>query len=133
MRRLRRFLADDKGSTAVEFALVSVAFLSTIFGIFEVGRVYWTYNTMQYAVEQTARYYLVNTSSTNSQLTTYAQGQMGSNINTGPLTISVAKTTTAGVNQVTITGTYTYAAIVPLLPSSWTSLTLTSVTQLPTP
>lgn len=41
-RSNRRFIADQRGASAVEFALVVVPFLFLIVGVVEVGRAFWT-------------------------------------------------------------------------------------------
>jgi Flp pilus assembly protein TadG len=49
-------LADRRGTTIVEFALVALAFLALIFGIVEFSRVLWTLNGLHLAVQQAARW-----------------------------------------------------------------------------
>lgn len=52
LRRLRR---DRRGSTAIEFAIVSVPFLIFAFGIMTVGLQFFTINSLEHAVEAAAR------------------------------------------------------------------------------
>jgi Flp pilus assembly protein TadG len=40
----------------VEFALVAMVLLTLLFGIFELGRTIWSYNTIAYAARQASRY-----------------------------------------------------------------------------
>jgi Flp pilus assembly protein TadG len=49
------FSRDTAGSAAVEFALTIPVLLLLMFGLFEFGRLLWTQNSIQYAVEQAAR------------------------------------------------------------------------------
>ena len=60
MKFLNRLWKDTKGATAVEFGMVAVLFLLMIFGTIELGRIFWVYNTMQSALEQTARRFFVD-------------------------------------------------------------------------
>ena len=46
-----RFIRARRGSVAIEFALGLPIFLFLVYGIFEFGRVFWTKNTMEFAVE----------------------------------------------------------------------------------
>jgi Flp pilus assembly protein TadG len=46
---------NTAGSAAVEFALTAPVLLLMLFGAIEYGRVLWTQNSIQYAVEQAAR------------------------------------------------------------------------------
>src|SRR5215207_7816668 len=54
-RLAARFRRSTSGSAAVEFALTVPALLLMLFGAIEFGRLLWTQNTIQYAVEQAAR------------------------------------------------------------------------------
>ena len=74
LKILRRWSAAvsgcRKGATAVEFALVVPVFLVMVMGVVEVGRVLWIKATMQHAVEQTTRYFMVNNAACVSDLAT---------------------------------------------------------------
>ena len=54
-RRFSWFICDAAGSAAVEFALTIPVLLGLLLGIAEFGRLMWTQNSIQYAVEQAAR------------------------------------------------------------------------------
>ena len=75
-RILRRFRKENDGSTAVEFGFVAFLFLIFVFGLFEVGHLYWTWNTLQFAVEKTTRYVLVNNTATDEDIQEYATSYM---------------------------------------------------------
>jgi Flp pilus assembly protein TadG len=47
--------AADRGTAAVEFAVVAPVFVLMLFGTFEFGRALWTRASLQYAVQQAAR------------------------------------------------------------------------------
>ena len=51
----RRLLQDQRGAMALEFALVSLAFVPLCFGLVELGLGLWTQNSLQSAAEMTAR------------------------------------------------------------------------------
>jgi Flp pilus assembly protein TadG len=46
----------EKGQTLVEFAMVTLLFLTLVFGIIEFGRALWTWNTIVQATRAGARY-----------------------------------------------------------------------------
>jgi Flp pilus assembly protein TadG len=50
-----RFLRNNSGATALEFALVFPAFLAFVLGIVHVGYVVWIDNLLHYSVETAAR------------------------------------------------------------------------------
>jgi Flp pilus assembly protein TadG len=51
----RRFLADRKGTTAIEFAMISVPFIGLIGAIFETGMAYFRTAQLQMATETASR------------------------------------------------------------------------------
>ena len=56
-----RFLREDGGASAAEFALVLVPFLGLVFGIIAISMMVYANQTLQYATEAAARYYSVQT------------------------------------------------------------------------
>ena len=50
-----RLLRDRRGAVALEFALVSFAFVPLCLGVIELGLGLWTRNSLQSAAEMTAR------------------------------------------------------------------------------
>lgn len=128
------YFKTEDGTTAVEFALIAIAFLALIFGIFEGGRMFWTLNTMQYAVESGARYALTNTDAPASEIADETRGAItGITVtNDNPL-ITVEFSTVNEVNFVQIDAVYTFQAVMPFLPDSWTSMDLTARSRLPVP
>jgi Flp pilus assembly protein TadG len=58
--RLRRFRRrGERGVNIVEFALVVPVFLAFVFGLTELGRAVWYYNTLSNAAREGARYGIV--------------------------------------------------------------------------
>ena len=49
------FFRNTHGAAAIEAALVLPFYLLFIFGIFELGWIFWSYNSMQYAAADAAR------------------------------------------------------------------------------
>lgn len=50
----------ERGATMVEFALSFLLFLALVVGIFEGGRLVWTYETLAHAARQGARFAIVH-------------------------------------------------------------------------
>ena len=67
---------ERSGTTAIEFALVSLPLFLILFGALEFGRLLWTQSALHFAVEEAARCASVNTSvcGTASQIASYAAG-----------------------------------------------------------
>jgi len=59
-RNILGFLADQTGAAAVEFALVSVIFLTMIVGTIDVSRMLWEVNSCKAATRAAARYAAVH-------------------------------------------------------------------------
>jgi Flp pilus assembly protein TadG len=57
---LRRFAKQTDGSTAVEFGLTAPVFLAVLFGVIELGMLFWTQLGLQHAAELTARCASIN-------------------------------------------------------------------------
>jgi Flp pilus assembly protein TadG len=55
IRRLTHLAGDRRGGTLVEAALVFPVVLSVLFGLVEYGRLAWTVNTLNFAVQEAAR------------------------------------------------------------------------------
>lgn len=106
--------ADNRGATAVEFALVAPVFLMFVLALIDFGRVYWIKSTMQYAVEQAARYAMVNPTASNASLTTYAVSQVNGLDPTG-ITFNATDSTISGTAFKTITASYTYTFSIPFV------------------
>lgn len=108
---------DDRGSAAVEFALIGPALIGMMFGVLQVGIGMQNYNALRGAAGDVARYAVVNYQTANrltdTQLTNYARTvATGSpyGLISDRLTASVAPATTqrvAGATEMTIT--YSYA------------------------
>ncbi len=125
-RRRSGFLASRRGATAVEFAIVAPLFLTMAVGVIEVSRAMWIKASMQYAVEETARYALVNTSATTSALQTYAQTKLA---DTGVDTTGMTFNVTGDGTYADIQVSYTFQTLTTLLP--FPSLTLSAKSRVP--
>ena len=134
MKFLRAYFRDEGGATAVEFAMISGAFLIMLFGIIEVGRIFWTWNALQYATEETARYAIVHTAASSSDLSDYAfQAMSGINtdVSASSLTVLTSSPTVAGVSFVQVDSSYVFSTLTSFLPDSISSLTLTASARVP--
>jgi Flp pilus assembly protein TadG len=105
--RQRGLWADRRGATAVEFAVLLPVFLPLIFGVIQLGEMFWTQTAMQHAVEMAARCAAINatTCGSASQTQTYATTQAyGLTLPSGTFTASSA----ACGNQVAASYTFPF-------------------------
>ncbi|MCB9964130.1 MAG: pilus assembly protein [Rhodospirillales bacterium] len=107
MNGIINYLRNNTGATAIEFALVAVPFFLIMLGVFETGRIMWTMNTIQYAVEDTGRYVAVNEGLTESDIITYAEDRLR-DMSVPPTDLSVTSNTYTeyGVDWVEIDVSY---------------------------
>ncbi len=110
-----RFINARRGAVAIEFAFGMPIFLAMIYGVFEFGRILWTQNTMEFAIEEAARYVMVNPNATDAQIVTIvedkATGLDAARINVGVNFEQIG----ADNSVVDITGTYNYAPLFPIV------------------
>lgn len=134
IRKLRA--VKRRGAVAVETALVMIMTTSLVFGVFEFSRLFLDWNLLNNAAREGCRYAIVNntstTISTNVQtvVTSFMAGQTTSFSN---FTVTVTGThlgvstpvnnlTAGDLVTVTVSGTYKFMNIIPVikLPSTFT-------------
>lgn len=113
--RLNEIRRDERGVTAVEFALTAPIFFMVVFGVVEGGLLLWTQVGLQHGVEVAARCASVNSTlcGSPSAIQTYA-AQQSFGLNPSPSNFTV--TTPACGNQVSANFTFPFAAYFPATP-----------------
>lgn len=117
------------GATAVEFAIVMPIFLAMVLGVVEISRAMWIKATMQYAAEQTTRYFMVNNNKTTAELETYAQArflELGMASIVASVTYTATQDTSTDPDNMTITLTYSFEALVSFIPVPDVTLSATA-------
>lgn len=112
--RIRRCLIGREGVTSLEFALVFVPFLWLMFGIFDIGRYFFTVQSMVTLMTAAERCVIVNPNQQNWP------GCLGTGTLVpllDPSLVSVAisgpSNSPGAVTQIQVTVTYQFAAITP--------------------
>ncbi len=94
LRRLIRFLHDRRGVAAVEFAFVAPILLSLTIGTIDVGRLVWSWSSLDHLAREATRYASVRgaeslTPMTTAQLETYVSNRLiGMDPNDVTITVS---------------------------------------------
>ena len=78
LRRTARFARATSGAAAVEFAIISVVFITMIFAIIYLGFMLHTNSTLQWAVENSVRSAVISESMTQAQMTTKVNSVLSS-------------------------------------------------------
>lgn len=109
-----RLARDLKGGAILEFAVLAPLLFTLILGGVDVGRMFYVRQSLEYATEQAARYYMMNSTAATSAVTSYLQGQMAGGMG-GGISVAYADTTNCNSNPsvtcTTITATYSFAFV----------------------
>lgn len=131
---IKKFFRNESGTTAIEFGLVGIMFIMLIAGIFETGRLFYTLNAFQYAVENTTRYALVQNEINEEELREYAYSQMmGLVSDQNDINVTISEETQGETNFVVVSGTYRFRTVTAILPDKFSSIPLDAVSRLPIP
>jgi Flp pilus assembly protein TadG len=112
LQATRQLRDNEKGAAAVEMAFVLPLFLLFVIGIVEFGRVYWTLNSMQLAIDEAGRFAMLNTTSSDSQIISIAQANLYG-LDSSLFTVTSNSQTTGGVIYKVITASYTFSFVAP--------------------
>lgn len=128
-----RYQKDENGAAAVEFSMLAVLFIMLIFGVFELGRLFWTLNGLQYSVEQAARYAAIHPSGSESDIRDVAIESLSDmQVSANPLSIQVNAVSDAEIQMIEVTSTYPLTFITLFfLPEEMRTLTLNTISRRP--
>ena len=115
-----KFVRDESGTTALEFALTAPVFFLFIFGIIEIGLLLWTQIGIQHGAEMAARCASINSTTcpSSNAIASYAtQQSFGLTLPTSTFTHSAP----ACGNQVNASYTFQFPAIMGLSPLNLTA------------
>jgi Flp pilus assembly protein TadG len=121
--------ADRRGGAAIEFAVVAPVLFTILLGALDVGRMFYVGQELQYATQQAARYYSLNSTSATSAITQYLQNLMPVGMGNG---VSVAYSPQSNCNSnsfvtcTTMTATYSFRFVAGYLGLGTRTITATS-------
>lgn len=111
---LRRFAREDSGAYAVEFALISTAFFTLMFGTAYISIMMWYRSTLQWAVEKGIRMAAIDKTTTQAQITTAINDYLTS-ASLGNATVTYSTAVYSGVNVSTVTASFTKSVTIPFV------------------
>jgi Flp pilus assembly protein TadG len=106
--RLLLICRDRGGASAVEFAFAMPILIMLLIGVFEFGRLFWTWTTIQYAAEQTGRYAMSKPTATPADLTAYLRNRLPG-VSSAAVDIDVSPETVDGVNYMVIVTRFNFS------------------------
>lgn len=116
----------ESGSTTVEFAMVGMGFIFLMVGVLEFGRLAWTANVVDYAVDEAARYASLHQGASDADIEEHARNMLSSLfVPASALSVTVSNETASGVDFIAITGSYNFTSMTStILPASLSTVDL---------
>lgn len=119
------YLREEKGAAALEFAIVSGAFILLLSGICATGLYFFALNRLQFATENAARHASIHENFTETDLEEIIErGLSGVPYNPANLSVEVENSTVNGVNFVHIRSSLLMNVGLPLLPEAYNAINL---------
>ena len=128
LRTLSRLTADRSGAAAVEFALISTAFLTLIFGISYLGIFLFDKASLQWAVERASRLAAINHAVTQNQIVAEVRGYLAAAGMQGAI-VQYSVTNFGGIPVANISANFQQRYTVPLVASF--NMTYSASTSIP--
>lgn len=123
MRSFRRLGSCQAGSTAVEFAIISLVLVLVTLGVIEFGRGLNIRNQLSQAADYGARKILTDKQISDSALETTVRSAFSA-ADGGVLTVTIGAESVNGVQFRTITLSYPFTPLIPGLSSGQINLSL---------
>lgn len=123
-----RLSGDDRGTAALEFALLLPILATILFGVVEIGRTFLVYNELNRAVAAAARLALIDADASSQAIEDRVRANLDDNMT---LTITIRDQTSNGVLFTEITATNLHAWLIPLV--AIPDLTVTARKRVPRP
>lgn len=130
---IKQWLKEESASTSVEFSMVGLGFIVMLVGVIEVGRLAWTSNVVDYAVDESARYAVLHQDATSNDVESYARNLLNSYyVPSTNLDITVSDTNSSGVDFIEIEGSYNFVSMTSgILPAAISEFSLNVTSRRP--
>lgn len=116
-------MRDNRGVVALEFALIAPPLLLLMFGILDLGRLYFTAESLRSLVATTARAEIIAAQPEGCGQPSSQLMKAIAFLHTEDVVLCVSRATNAGVTKVTISATYPFTSIIGVLTPSGGRLT----------
>jgi Flp pilus assembly protein TadG len=113
---LYRFLRETHGASAVEFALVSTAFISLVMGVCYIAIMLFNNMSLEWAMARAARIAEINKAATQSDIATAINTYLAAN-GLPNATVTYTSAVSGGLRSATIGASYSQTYDVPMISS----------------
>lgn len=124
MTALARVFRCERGTAAVEFAIISMVLVSLCIAIVDFGRTLYVKNQLSYLADQATRSVLVNPAITDAQLQVTLEGDFTAG-DVDDLQVAIAAETVGATDYRVITISYPMTLFIPNLTSKSLNLDVT--------
>jgi Flp pilus assembly protein TadG len=114
MRAPGNFIRADSGATAVEFAMVSSAFLTLVMGVCYLGLMLFNNMTLEWAVTRASRLAEINKAVTLSDISQAINGYLASS-GLPNATVTYSSSVSGGLRSATIAAGFQQTFVVPMI------------------
>lgn len=111
---LRRFLGAADGASAVEFALVSTAFISLVIGIWYIAIMLFNNMSLEWAMARAARIAEINKAATKTDIANAINAYLAGN-GLPNATVTFSSAVSGGLRSATIGASYSQDYAVPMI------------------
>lgn len=111
LRTLARAIRCSRGSAAVEFAMIAPFLFLLIYGTIELSRFMYIRHSLQFAVDEAARFAMVRPGVTSSQVKNFATNRVESSY-AYEAQFGISRDVSGGVNFIRIDANYDYTSLI---------------------
>lgn len=115
-RLLSRFRRCRDGASAVEFALILPVFVTMVLGTIQMGIVFYQANTVQFALEETARRLMVEPSMSSGQIETSIKTQV-QQLTSQTVTVTYSVDSSGPISIAQVNAAFSIQVVIPFVPT----------------
>jgi Flp pilus assembly protein TadG len=130
VRLLRKFLAETRGATAIEFALLVLPFVILLIGLVEFGRALHIRNGLDSAADKVQRLIIIDPEASITDATSTARAAFLAG-DSSQLSVDVQAGTSGSVDYLSIDLSYTMTLLIPVIAGGDVVLSISRKVALP--
>lgn len=128
MKPINSFGRDCDGASALEFAMIFPIFIAMVLGTIQMGIVYYTAGSVQFALDQAARSVMVNPAMSSGQVQTAIANQLET-LTAQDVTVTYSVDNSGAVPVGEVNAAFSIDVVIPFVPSF--SISFNAETHIP--